>query len=156
MGTAKVSNRLKAVGKYQLWDGGELIDGKMVGGRLIKETHNMILDGFYNNITNGLMGNATTSREFGYFVLGTGTTAVSESDTELVNQVFIKQETSKSVNGKIFVALCQLNTDEANYSIKEVGVQTTDNTLISRALFSIEKNSSITYNLIWQLTLSEV
>ena len=143
---------IKIKGEYEIWKDGVLID----------RFHNIITTPVYENLLKGFNGETQPSLDVSYFAFGTGTTACTENDTVLETEGFRKEFTSKSWSGKQFVAICQLATDEANFTITEVGVFaggtiTTDSgTLLSHALRTIEKNSNITYNIIYRLTLEEV
>jgi hypothetical protein len=139
-------------GEYEFWQ----------GSRLVYRFSNIVCTPVYEYILKGLTGESVPDVDVAYFAFGTGTGAVAESDTTLGTEVFRKQVTSKGWNGKQFVAICQLANNEANYSLKEVGVfaggtVTADSgTLLSHALKDIEKNSNITYNVIYRLNLEEV
>ena len=139
-------------GEYEIWKDGVLID----------RFHNIICVPVYEYILKSLTGEALGSLDVSYFAFGTGTTAVTEDDTTLETEGFRKEFTSKSWTGKQFVAICQLATDEANFTITEVGVfaggsVTADTgTLLSHSLRTIEKNSNITYNIVYRLNLEEV
>jgi len=139
-------------GEYEIWKDGVLID----------RFHNIITKAIYDAILKNLNGESLDSLDVSYFAFGTGTTAVTEDDATLETEGFRKEFTSKSWTGKQFVAICQLATDEANFTITEVGVfaggSVTANTgtLLSHSLRTIEKNSNITYNIIYRLNLEEV
>jgi len=143
---------IRIKGEYEIWKDGVLID----------RFHNIITTPVYAFILKAFNGESIDSLDVSYFAFGTGTTPVAEGDTTLETEVFRKAFTSKSWNGKQFVAICQLSTAEANYSITEVGIFaggtiTPDSgTLLSHALRPIEKNSNITYNIIYRLNLEEV
>jgi len=143
---------MRIKGEYEIWKDGVLVD----------RFHNIICTPIYENLLKGLNGETQPSIDVSYFALGTGTTPVTESDTTLGTEGFRKEFTSKSWTGKQFVAICQLATDEANFTITEVGVfaggsVTADTgTLLSHSLRTIEKNSNITYNIIYRLNLEEV
>ncbi|MFA7628594.1 MAG: hypothetical protein WCY37_04305 [Candidatus Dojkabacteria bacterium] len=139
-------------GEYEFWQ----------GSRLVYRFSNIVCTPVYYAVLKGLTGEVVPDIDVTYFAFGTGTGAVAEGDTTLGTEVFRKQVTSKGWNGKQFVAICQLANNEANYSLKEVGVfaggtVTADSgTLLSHALKDIEKNSNITYNVIYRLNLEEV
>jgi hypothetical protein len=143
---------IRIKGEYEIWKDGVMID----------HFHNIITTPVYEYILKSLAGESLGDASVSYFALGTGTTPVTESDTTLGTEVFRKAFTSKSWNGKQFVAICQLSTSEANYSITEVGIfaggtiTPNSGTLLSHALRTIEKNSNITYNIIYRLNLEEV
>ena len=143
---------IRIKGEYEIWKDGVLID----------RFHNIITTPIYEAILKNLNGETVDSLDVSYFAFGTGTTAVTEDDTILETEGFRKEFTSKSWTGKQFVAICQLATDEANFTITEVGVfaggsVTADTgTLLSHSLRTIEKNSNITYNIIYRLNLEEV
>ena len=143
---------IRIKGEYEIWKDGVLID----------RFHNIICVPVYENLLKGLNGETQPSIDVSYFAFGTGTTAVTEDDTTLETEGFRKEFTSKSWTGKQFVAICQLATDEANFTIQEVGIfaggSVTANTgaLLSHSLRTIEKNSNITYNIIYRLNLEEV
>ena len=155
-------NNLKITGEYEFYKGGEIIDGRLTGGELVAKHHNLITTSVYEMILKNITGESQDDLNLNYFVFGTGTTAATESDTQLETEFFRKAYTSKSWTGKQFTAICQLGVDEANTTITEVGVvangtATEDTgTLLSHAIFTIEKNSNIVYNVIYRLTLSEV
>lgn len=143
---------IRIKGEYEIWKDGVLID----------RFHNIITTPIYDAILKNLNGETVDSLDVSYFAFGTGTTAVTEDDTVLGVEGFRKEFTSKSWTGKQFVAICQLATDEANFTITEVGIfaggsLTADTgTLLSHSLRTIEKNSNITYNIIYRLNLEEV
>lgn len=146
---------IKIKGEYEFQ---KFINGKYVGSEF---KHNIITTPVYEYILKSLQGDSLDSIELNYFAFGTGTTPVTEDDTTLETEYFRKVFTSKSWNGKQFTAICQLSTDEANTTLTEVGVfaggtSTPDSgTLLSHALKPIDKNSNITYNVIYRLTLEE-
>lgn len=96
-----------------------------------------------------------------YFALGNGNTsgsnAPSPTDTRLNNEVFRKQIT-QITNPSIGVvqSVVSLGTQEANYSLTEIGVfcgdsatsATNSGTLLSRIAFSFQKNSNIILNIV--------
>jgi hypothetical protein len=137
----------------------KFVNGAYVGSEY---TDNVVCLPVYYAILKGMSGQPFTDISLSYFAFGIGTTATADTDTTLTTEVFRKQVTSKGWNGKQFVAICQLANNEANYSLKEVGVfaggtLTADSgTLLSHALKDIEKNSNITYNVIYRLNLEEV
>ena len=139
-------------GEYEFWQ----------GERLVYRFSNVVCLPVYYAILKGLSGETVPDIDVTYFAFGTGAGAVTEGDTTLGTEVFRKQVTSKGWNGKQFVAICQLANNEANYSLKEVGVfaggslTAGSGTLLSHALKDIEKNSNITYNVIYRLNLEEV
>jgi len=143
---------IRIKGEYEIWKDGVLVD----------RFHNIITTPIYENLLKGLNGETQPSIDVSYFAFGTGTTACTENDTVLGTEGFRKEFTSKSWTGKQFVAICQLATDEANFTITEVGIfaggsVTADTgTLLSHSLRTIEKNSNITYNIIYRLNLEEV
>ena len=143
---------IRIKGEYEIWKDGVLVD----------RFHNIICVPVYENLLKGLNGETQPSIDVSYFAFGTGITAVTEDDTTLETEGFRKEFTSKSWNGKQFVAICQLATDEANFTIKEVGIfaggslTANTGTLLSHSLRAIEKNSNITYNIIYRLNLEEV
>lgn len=143
---------MKMKGEYEFWEG-DILRYKF---------HNIICTPVYEYILKSLAGESLGSLDLSYFAFGTDDTAVTESDTTLGSEQFRKAFTSKSWSGKQFVAICQLATSEANFSIKEVGVfsggsaSADTGTLMSHALKPIEKNSNITYNVIYRMTLEEV
>ena len=143
---------IRIKGEYEIWKDGVLVD----------RFHNIICTGVYEYILKSLAGEALGDANVSYFAFGTGTTPVTESDTVLGVEGFRKEFTSKSWNGKQFVAICQLATDEANFTITEVGIfaggslTANTGTLLSHSLRTIEKNSNITYNIVYRLNLEEV
>ena len=157
-------------GEYEFYQGGKVVGSKVIGGKLVYHFSNIVCTPIYEYILKSLNYSeegtppGVSDIDVSYFAFGTGTTGVTEADTLLGTEYFRKYVTSKdkSLSGKQFVAICQLSTSEANTSITEVGVfsggSATPNTgtLLSHALKSIVKNSNITYNIIYRLTLEEV
>ena len=143
---------IRIKGEYEIWKDGVLVD----------KFHNIITTPIYDAILKNLNGETVDSLDVSYFAFGTGTTAVTEDDTTLGTEGFRKEFTSKSWTGKQFVAICQLATDEANFTITEVGIfaggslTANSGTLLSHSLRTIDKNSNITYNIIYRLNLEEV
>ena len=161
---------IKLRGEYEFYQGGTIKGTEVIGGKLVYKFHNIICTPVYEYMLKSLNYSeegtppGVSDIDVSYFAFGTGTTGVTEADTLLETEYFRKYVTSKdkSLSGKQFVAICQLATSEANFSITEVGVfsggsATPDTgTLLSHALKSIVKNSNITYNIIYRLTLEEV
>ena len=152
----KGMERLSLHGEYEFQ---KYVDGVYVGSEYI---HNVVCLPIYYAVLKGLSGEAVQDISLTYFAFGTGTTTPTDADTTLTTEVFRKAVTSKGWNGKQFYSICQLANNEANYSLKEVGVfsegsLTADTgTLLSHALKDIEKNSNITYNVIYRLNMEEV
>ena len=143
---------------------GEYTFEKFVNNELVDTVKfdNIVTNAIYEYILKSLNGESVTGINLSHFAFGTGTTTPEITNTTLGTEVYRKGFTSKSWSTNQFTAICQLATDEGNYSITEVGVfsnasLTTDSgTLLSHALKTIEKNSNITYNIIYRLTLTEV
>ena len=159
---------IKLRGEYEFYQGGTIKGTEVIGGKLVYHFSNIVCTPVYEYMLKSLNYSeegtppGVSDIDVSYFAFGTGTTGVTEADTLLETEYFRKAFTSKSWSGKQFVAICQLSTSEANTSITEVGVfsggSATPNTgtLLSHALKSIVKNSNITYNIIYRLTLEEV
>ena len=152
---------LRLKGNYEIYEGGTIQGNKVINGKLVYSFHNIICTPVYNQLLNSLNGDALADIEASYFAFGTGTTAVTEGDTTLTTEVFRKIPTSKSWTGKVFTAIVQLALAEANYSLTEVGlfaggsINADSGTLLSHALKTITKNSNITYNVLYTLTMEE-
>ena len=146
---------IKITGEYTFT---KMIDGKVVG---VDKFHNIVTSKVYEFLLKSMTGETPNGVEVNYFAFGTGTTAVTEDDTTLEAEYFRKIPTSKTWIGKQFTAICQLGKDEANTTITEVGLfadgtsAEDTGTLLSHALRTIEKNSNITYNIQYRLTLEE-
>jgi len=159
---------IKIKGEYEFYQGGTIKGTEVIGGKLVYKFHNIICTPVYEYILKSLNYSEESTPpgasdiDVSHFAFGTGTTTPAITNTTLGNEVYRKGFTSKSWNTNQFTAICQLATDEGNFSLTEVGVfsngsLTADSgTLLSHALKTIEKNANITYNIIYRLTLEEV
>ena len=152
---------IKATGVYRFE---KFIDGKPAG---VQEFHNLVTDLMFSKILRFFARSVDTSPQdanvldISYFAFGTGTATPATTDTKLATEVFRKIYTIKSISGNSHTAVCSLGSGDANYSLTEVGIFSDGSItpdsgyLLSRALVTIEKNSNITYNVYYTLTLTE-
>lgn len=94
-----------------------------------------------------------------YFALGTGTAAPTRTDTQLANEQFRKQVTQMSVSRSgldcMLTSVCSLSANEANFTIREVGVfcgsgasgVANSGELLSRVVVNYTKNSNQILNI---------
>ena len=124
------------------------------------EFHNMLTkinQSIRDQMLMGTYTGAKTAVNIKYFAFGTGTTNPTENDTQLVAEMYRKQVTQKTNPSAGNVrSICSLGANEANFFIQEIGVFAGDSasdtpdsgTLVSRALFSYNKNSNIILNIV--------
>jgi hypothetical protein len=110
--------------------------------------------------TQMLLGTYTgslTALQIKYFALGTGTAAVSPSNTALGSEQYRKQITQiTNPSTGVVQSVCSFGATEANFTITEIGVfcgpsagsTSGSGTMLSRVLVNITKNSNIILNII--------
>lgn len=86
---------------------------------------------------------------------GDGTTAASASDTSLENQIGETVISSYSVANNQITAFATLSENVATGTINELGILTSDDTLISRIVVStpFEKTSTDFINISWSIQI---
>lgn len=90
-----------------------------------------------------------------YFAFGTDGSAASAAQTKLGAEQFRKQLTQKSESGGTVTTAVSLQTDEANFVIREIGIfggadasETADSgTMIARTTVNIDKNENLVINI---------
>lgn len=90
-----------------------------------------------------------------YFAFGTDGTAATAAQTKLGAEQFRKQLTQKSENGGTVTTAVSLQTNEANFVIREIGVfggadasGTADSgTMLARTTVNIDKNDNLVINI---------
>ena len=100
---------LRIKGEYEIWKDGVLID----------RFHNIICVPVYEYILKSLAGEALGSLDVSYLLSAQEQPPLREVIPLLETEGFRKEFTSKSWTGKQFVAICQLATDEANFTIHQ-------------------------------------
>lgn len=128
------------------------------------ETHNLVVDNGMESIIQRLAGvdiPANTKGTITYCAVGTGTDAPTANDTKLQTEVERKQITVRTYSGKTATFTSFFSTEEANDTLKELGLFGDDATIIadSGTLFarlSIDraKTSSETLTIEWQIILA--
>lgn len=132
-------------------------------GKLLRteKTHNLFVDAGLNVLRDFLGGNGVTGLE--RFAIGTGTTAVTASDTLLDNEVFRdaltqKVSTLKTLTVKYFLASGSANGNtitEAGMFANGATDTANSGTLCARVLFTADaKTSSEAWNFNWTFTFS--
>jgi len=108
--------------------------------------HNMITNAGLALLAQNLVA-ATDSRIL-YIAIGTSSTAVSASDTQLSVEVYRQAVTAISRSGGVVTSTFYLSTGEANVAIAEIGIFAGDataaansGTLLSRILWSHTKTA---------------
>ena len=125
-----------------------------LNGVIIKEevVKNRIMDQALDKEAEILRGVAP-DLEIKYVAIGTGTTALTNTDTQLANEVFRvipSNPPTKTATGEITTEFVVLET-EAQVEIKEVGIfcgstataTANSGTLLSRVLWNFDKRSNI-------------
>lgn len=137
-----------------------------VTGKITKQikAHNLAVDAGLISLAARLSGVDTPANKKGtitYCALGTGETAPAASDTDLVTEIFRKQVSVRSSTLKVARFRTFFNTDEANGSLKELGlfgddatVTADSGTLFCRLLINKTKTSSETLTLDWEVALA--
>lgn len=114
-----------------------------------KTIYNMITDIGLNFFRDALRGTITNA-EITYIAVGTGSTAVSASDTQLANEIFRKPVYSKSAIGTGALQTIGILTEaEAVANIQEIGIfagttasaVVNSGAMISRILYSRNKTN---------------
>lgn len=135
-------------------DTGKIVYEETVKNLLTKinrDYRQAMIDGSY-----GTKGYAIDDLEIKYIGLGTGTTPATENDTTLETETFRKQITSISTSGDNTTTVLSLNPDEANFTIREIGVfcgpaataAFDTGNMISRVIVNFEKTANIRFNII--------
>lgn len=99
-----------------------------------------------------LMGSYTgalDALEIKSFAFGTDATAADPSQTSLFAEQFRKALTQKSLNGGNVTTVVSLQTNEANFIIREIGVfgGSDGTTMLARTVVNIDKNDSLVINI---------
>lgn len=83
------------------------------------------------------------------FAFGTDGTAATSSQTALGAEQFRKELTQKSQNGGNVTTVVSLQTNEANFVIREIGVfgGPDGSTMLARTVVNIDKNDSLVINI---------
>lgn len=90
-----------------------------------------------------------------YFAFGTDASAASAAQTKLGAEQFRKQLTQKSESGGTVTTAVSLQTNEANFVIREIGIfggadasDTADSgTMLARTTVNIDKNENLVINI---------
>lgn len=134
------------------------------GEKKYSEFHNMIMQAYYTGYFSFLNADqlSITGNELNitHLALGTGTTAVTSSDTKLATEIFRKGYTNKTQGIASFQTKVVIATAEAVGNIKEIGIfangtGTADSgTLLSRLLIDKQKTALLQWTLIYTYLLS--
>ena len=83
------------------------------------------------------------------FAFGTDPTAADPSQTALGAEQFRKALTQKSASGGTVTTVVSLQTNEANFLIREIGVfgGSDGTTMLARTVVNIDKNDSLVINI---------
>ena len=123
------------------------------------EKHNMILNVGFDFICD-VIGKATQPAKMSYIAVGTGTTAVAATQTQLVAEIDRNTASYAHTAGtKVFTLTATFGTGEAVGAITEAGVAnaSTAGTFLDRVTFPvINKETNDTLTITFTFTLSEV
>lgn len=119
----------------------EIITIHKDGTKQREQLKNRITNGALDMIRNGWYGDSV-NLSIDYLALGTGSNPINDNDTALGNEQyrtsFIKQD--KTVTGQLKSTAIVLET-EAVFYIREIGIFTADNVMISRILWDRDKTN---------------
>lgn len=122
---------------------------------------NMIVDTGKTSLASALTGvTANNQGIITYCAVGTGTTAPTESDTDLETELFRKLVSVRSSSGNVATFQTFYTTSEANGTLGEAGLFGDDasgtadsGTMFARVLISRTKTSNDTLTLTWTITI---
>jgi len=112
---------------------------------------NVLVQNYFTNIFKAIKGESS-DLEILTFRTGDDNTAATRNDTALGNEIFSKSITQSSYSTTAIQIKTTLLTTESNFNILEVGLFTSGDGLISRAVVDIDKNSSTQYLVTYTLT----
>lgn len=134
---------------------GELIHADGTIEKVVR--HNMIVDGGFDFICNAI-GNSTQPGAMGYIGVGTGTTAVSASQTALATELSRNAATYTHTAGtKVFTLSADFDEGDATGAITEAAVfnAATNGTMLDRVVFDvINKGPNDKFKATFEFTLS--
>ena len=141
-----MTNKTKWAGKFVI-----SVRNKDTGDVTDTVIHNRIMDDILDDLANTLVG-TTTDLEIKYLAIGTGNTAITDSDATLDTEIFRTAPVSGPTNtdiGEITTEFIVLDT-EAVAQIEEIGIfvgtsataSADSGTLLSRILWSKNKTAS--------------
>lgn len=125
----------------------------------VTHKHNAILNVGFDFIADSIGNSSSRPAPMGYIALGTGTTAVTGTQTELVSQLMAKAATyAHDAGTKVFTFETTFNKGEATGALTEASVQNaeTGGTLIDRVVFPvINKGAEDTLKMTFTFTMSQ-
>ena len=86
--------------------------------------------------------------------VGTDSTAVNPSQTELVSEVYRKQIMSRIIDGNKAIIDCVYGYGEAVGQLKEAGLFFPDGTMFARAIINEDKGVYMNLTISWEITIS--
>lgn len=114
------------------------------------ELDNQLTEAYRQSILNQLAGNTAVDLEIKYLAVGTDNTPATAQDTTLGAELFRSVPTARTVVGTYMQTFWVLTTEQANGSLREIGVFAGDataspntGTMISRIVISLEKNDTM-------------
>ena len=114
------------------------------------ELDNQLTEAYRQSILNQLAGNTAVDLEIKYLAVGTDNTPATAQDTTLGAELFRSVPTARTVVGTYMQTYWVLTNEQANGSLREIGVFAGDataspntGTMISRIVISLEKNDTM-------------
>lgn len=114
------------------------------------ELDNQLTEAYRQSILNQLAGNTATDLEIKYLAVGTDNTPATAQDTTLGAELFRSVPTARTVVGTYMQTYWVLTNEQANGSLREIGVFAGDataspntGTMISRIVIALEKNDTM-------------
>lgn len=114
------------------------------------ELDNQLTEAYRQAILNQLAGNTAVDLEIKYLAVGTDNTPATAQDTTLGAELFRSVPTARTVVGTYMQTYWVLTNEQANGSLREIGVFAGDataspntGTMISRIVISLEKNDTM-------------
>lgn len=114
------------------------------------ELDNQLTEAYRQAILNQLVGNTAVDLEIRYLAVGTDNTPATAQDTTLGAELFRSVPTARTVVGTYMQTYWVLTNEQANGSLREIGVFAGDataspntGTMISRIVISLEKNDTM-------------
>jgi len=114
------------------------------------ELDNQLTEAYRQSILNQLAGNTAVDLEIKYLAVGTDNTPATAQDTTLGAELFRSVPTARTVVGTYMQTFWVLTNEQANGSLREIGVFAGDataspntGTMLSRIVISLEKNDTM-------------
>lgn len=154
-----IKEGMKIEGVYRFYS---IIDNKK---KLIEEKHNLIMDDVHHRVANAFIGGFDVGiyYDIKHLAIGTGTTAVTGTDTTLDTEVYrVPYVVQANPSQKVITVDFYITDSEYVGDIEEIGIfggyestiSANSGNLLSRVLWSYTKSSGEEILIEYQLTIS--